>query len=594
MNPKGAESLKAVEQEAFGGPEVKPYPKVPGTLKLDPVLSQLTRGFFPHEDGVDRHYALEQPPENISWSRIQTFSEVLLRRLDSVYVEALCERIETALFDAPGAIQNEPMQVTETALIDSLVTALVSDLLTTGFSQSFLRQHAQNLLPGADSSMSEHARLKAFLLELKQPKKSFTVVLVVQGNARALGEVLPSPEFKVTQNLEQLSLQLPEVERKKGRMRPSVELGRTNPHRAFVLKEVSAMDEVAAVREAYLLLDEALDLVWAERPDVRAEVIAAATKFFGVDGPLKIVSDDEAELRFRPTRLSAVSSSRQAPGFAARVRNATATHPRESNADAQSRSRRRIAGALRASRMAAGQPWLESSLTTLWTALEVLAHEQYGSGIIERVVRSTTPFIGSTKLRDLTDDLAAYLTWSGITSTPSFQKNFADVLSAPDGGPRPVALLSALANEKRMWSLVHMATPTPLLALRVHRFHCVIKDGKSAAERVLQTTQRVEWQLRRVYRMRNDVIHGAAFGAAGGRLLSHLQLYASSILGPITQLMSSKAGPATIEDAVAVVDGSFHVWLEWLRNLPPSPADLVSSDDRWQRMYQPPYNSLLS
>lgn len=591
----GAESLRAVEEEAFGGPEVSPYPKVPGTLKEDPVFQDLTKGFATDEAGVNRHYALGNPPENIHWSRTQTFAEVMLRRLNNSYIAVLCERVQAAVFgfdDAP--IAEGPMQASEALQIDALVTALLSDLLTTGFSRPFLRQHAQRIVL-RDAQDSERSRLHEFLQALRQPEKGYTVVLLVQGNAKALSERLPSPQFTVAQDLNQLSLRLrPELDSTERRRGQVSDFQRASPHRAFIVTEVVAMDDIAAVRVAYLGLEQARDLVWAESPEVSAIVTAAATKVSADDAVLAVASFDDAELRFRPTRRSAVASVRQPTGFAARVLAATAGTSHDRHSEAQMRSRRRIAGALRASRIASSQPWLESSLTTLWTALEVLAHEQYGGGIIERVVRSTTPFIGSTKLRDLTDDLAAYLTWSGITGTPSFQEKFGDVLSDHDGGPRPIALLAALTDKKRALQLCHIATPSPLLALRVHKFHSVVQDGKSAAQRVLQTTQRVEWQLRRVYRMRNDVIHGAAFGTAGGQLLSHLQLYTRSILEPITQLLSSPFGPRTIEDAVSLVDGSFHVWIEWMRHLAePTSTQLAASEERWVRMYQPPYSPLL-
>ena len=153
----------------------------------------------------------------------------------------------------------------------------------------------------------------------------------------------------------------------------------------------------------------------------------------------------------------------------------------------------------------------------------------------------------------------------------------------PQGALDRGALLVALADPARAARLDALVAPSPLLQHRVRGYHAVVRSGSAAAQRVTQTAKRVEWQLRRVYRLRNGIVHGAHFGGTGERLLEHLDSYVRAVLGPLSQVLAADNGIDTIEQAVAAIDAAFETWRQWAMTVKqPTVSDAA-------RLLQAPY-----
>jgi hypothetical protein len=365
----------------------------------------------------------------------------------------------------------------------------------------------------------------------------------------------------------------------------------------FVRVDVDARDHIAAAHQAYSLYQRTADLVWAESGEKipGAALVASQRRSDGNN----FVVHRAAEVRLTASTNRLIPGAHlQHRGFARRL--AAGTPAARSNSiprgeaptrtpDALSSSQavlpsrlvaaRRIADAVRAARIAAEQPYGETSLTTLWTALEVLAHREYHTGIIERVVRSITPILGSRKVRGMTDELGQYLAQYLMRDAPptrrnAFAERFPDLLTpeskadskAPLSLDGPM-LLGAVADRERSIAIGSFVADSPIILYRLMRFSDSVKTGADLVERVLGATRRVEWQLRRVYRLRNDITHVARFTGGDERLHEHLQLYVSSAVDTLAEVLTSDTGIETIEDAVAAIDGEFQQWLDRVREL---------------------------
>lgn len=366
----------------------------------------------------------------------------------------------------------------------------------------------------------------------------------------------------------------------------------TVPDLWYIRVDVDARDDTAAARQAHALYQRTADLVWAESGEKIPDTALVATHCSADQPEFSVQRSSEARLTPSANRLS-LGAHFQERGFAGQLSVDVPALLPDSSAHDASRDRftarsharltrravaaRRIADAVRAARIAADQPYGETSLTTLWTALEVLAHRNYHTGIIERVVRSITPILGSRKVRDLTNEVSHYLRQYLMRDVPPerqsrFIAQFPDLLApefvADPTGPLRLdgpMLLGALADQRRSIAIGRFAEDSPIIVYRLMRFSDSVQTGADLVERVLGATRRVEWQLRRVYRLRNDITHVARFTGGDERLHEHLQLYVSSAVDALATVLSADAGIETIEDAVAAIDGEFQQWIDRVR-----------------------------
>ena len=71
-------------------------------------------------------------------------------------------------------------------------------------------------------------------------------------------------------------------------------------------------------------------------------------------------------------------------------------------------------------------------------------------------------------------------------------------------------------HEQRRQSLLHLLTNNPLALHRVFKIHSDYRDTKCASRTISDHADRVAWQIHRVYRARNQLVHS-------GRLPSYLK-----------------------------------------------------------------------
>ena len=557
-------NIEAVEQEAFGS-ENAGSEKQLGTVQSDPVIHRLFGSVGEYRGALSSHFGFRNPPDTVVWRRADALTRVLVHRAAEQYLAALIAELEAEIFDSSTDLKERVIRV------DALVTALVAELLSIGYADSFLRVHRRTLDQKLGRERHERARFKQFCERLLAPPRDYEIILRVHASKKLWDRWPTASDISVShacrlQRPPGLSPGFEEAIRKFERADPSIR---------FVRQRCSARDDHAASLSAFVDFELAIDLIQAELPELSTQIQDIATATTGEPSTLKVLPAARAQLEFRPLRLSSRDRARTVTGFAEGVRNARSDDT----------SKRRIAGAIRYYRISAQEQWAESSFTNVWTSLEALAHEDYDAAIIDRVVRSITPIVASQKMRDLTDDLASYLEKVAVVESGAFTAQFSGALNS-SGRIDPVLLLGAMADAVQADALAALVAEHPLVQRRVLEYSAIVQTGGSIVERVNRTARRVEWQLRRIYRQRNDIVHGASHANASERLLGHLQLYALNSISTIAGLLAANNGISTIEDAVATIDLSFHRWCLVTRRLGKlavlGPAD-------WQRCYEPPY-----
>jgi hypothetical protein len=169
----------------------------------------------------------------------------------------------------------------------------------------------------------------------------------------------------------------------------------------------------------------------------------------------------------------------------------------------------------------------EARLVNLWVALEALCQGGAGS-IIERVCTRVAPCVSVDNVRKTLISLALYLRFYWPASGE--QKAFVRLFPAlSDGRLEPDELLEVLLlpeNDAKIAELCRLCARHPLILHRLFRIKTLLLNEPAAiAESLKIARQNVEWQLKRIYRIRNMIVHSGRGAAVLPQLAQHLHSY---------------------------------------------------------------------
>jgi hypothetical protein len=176
----------------------------------------------------------------------------------------------------------------------------------------------------------------------------------------------------------------------------------------------------------------------------------------------------------------------------------------------------------------------EARFVNLWVALESLCQGGPGS-IISRVCARISPCVSISNVKKTITSLAMYIRhmWGG---------NHAQFLAIfPNSNPtllKQEDLLRVLLLQPGTPDLVQLfalASHHPLICNRLYRVKTGIFDSpKSVANNLRYTRRNVEWQLKRIYRVRNEIVHkGSSSPRILRQLTQHLHTYLVTTLQAI-------------------------------------------------------------
>ena len=168
----------------------------------------------------------------------------------------------------------------------------------------------------------------------------------------------------------------------------------------------------------------------------------------------------------------------------------------------------------------------EARLVNLWIALEALCQGGDGS-IIERVTTRIAPCVSVDNVRKTIVSLALYLRFLWNESDKAdflalFPKSTEERLEPED----LVALLLLPRDDPKITRLCELCARHPLILHRLFRTKMMILDRPaSIADNLEYTKQNVDWQLKRIYRARNAIVHTGRGSSLLPQLTQHLHCY---------------------------------------------------------------------
>lgn len=137
---------------------------------------------------------------------------------------------------------------------------------------------------------------------------------------------------------------------------------------------------------------------------------------------------------------------------------------------------------------------------TFWTALETLFANYSSSGIRDNVINSVLPIIQKTYLLKVLRGLYAQLE-EAVPSADLVKHKIVDFVSFVE------FFAMHEQDSEEMKSIYILLTHNPLLRSRLYNMRKSLSTGKGISAYLETHKQRIEWQLKRLYRIRNIATH---------------------------------------------------------------------------------------
>lgn len=182
----------------------------------------------------------------------------------------------------------------------------------------------------------------------------------------------------------------------------------------------------------------------------------------------------------------------------------------------------------------------QNQLLNLWISLETLAPSRPGKNKIDDVIAAVTPPIGLAYVRRLFERASFdLLRWNRREVTRALQAVGEANSSIPQ---RVLLLLTHSSTEALLEQLFEKMGDFELLRYRCFRLRLEFKDQQSAIRKIESHQRRVTWQLRRIYRARNLVVHQGTSPAWLRSVIETAHEYFDQALGSANDFSCGSSG----------------------------------------------------
>lgn len=206
----------------------------------------------------------------------------------------------------------------------------------------------------------------------------------------------------------------------------------------------------------------------------------------------------------------------------------------------------------------------DNQLLNLWVALETIVPSKLGrtKAKINNIIDSVLPFLSITYLEALTTKLTHdFCLWS----RPKFHKAIGKIDGDSDR-ERLIKLLVLPEHIKLKNQLFEDLEQFYLLRNRAHYLATILSDPAKLISLFETHAQRVEWQIRRIYRTRNLIVHAGHTPSYINVLIKNIHDYLDIVINMIGRLASDGEKINTVDEAFKYIEISYFEYLHELKN----------------------------
>lgn len=121
---------------------------------------------------------------------------------------------------------------------------------------------------------------------------------------------------------------------------------------------------------------------------------------------------------------------------------------------------------------------------------------------------------------------------------------------------RVTEILCCDDREPERRQLYSLLSQHPLLVFRCFQTHQRLSSPKRYARTLANYAQRVEWQINRVYFMRNQIVHNSSSMPYLATLIENLHTYVDSLIECCLFAADASEGPVSLDSTLALIDHS--------------------------------------
>ena len=207
----------------------------------------------------------------------------------------------------------------------------------------------------------------------------------------------------------------------------------------------------------------------------------------------------------------------------------------------------------------------ENKLLNLWISLETICPSVRGASKIESVVRGVLPCIGLRYIDRLFASLTADLSaWNRKQAGAILDK--ANSIG-PSRKYQLLAICCLKSNEPALEELLSIFGDNHLLRNRVYSLHKSFSSKDMAVRALERHAQRVDWQLRRIYRARNSIVHLGEVPTFIAALVDSAHDYFDQVLSTVGEISCGPNGFTNFDTAFDYLGWEHETYMKRLDSL---------------------------
>lgn len=210
---------------------------------------------------------------------------------------------------------------------------------------------------------------------------------------------------------------------------------------------------------------------------------------------------------------------------------------------------------------------LENQLLNIWISLETLSPKDARRSISDSVVKGALPFLGLMYFQNIIDRLLFDIVqWNRHELTRALK-----AVSAPKEYSIQEKLLFLISNPSHETALAELFSKMDkfeLLRFRTYQLHMIFSDKQKMVAFLNSHQIKVEWQLRRIYRTRNRIVHSGNTPAFTNRLIENAHTYFDQIFNSCCEFSCGINGLYTLDECFDFAKWKFEEYQQHLNKMP--------------------------
>lgn len=206
---------------------------------------------------------------------------------------------------------------------------------------------------------------------------------------------------------------------------------------------------------------------------------------------------------------------------------------------------------------------IENQMINLWIALESIIPskpEEREISNIEHIINSITPFLSLGYI----DRLMAKFTRDASNWNSHLLRKTLKPIKGDGIAIKMAALMALPEHQGAATTFTNEFRDFHLLADRYQYFSKIFASPKAAHDALLTHNQRVAWQIRRIYRARNLIVHSGKTPSYTEILIENTHDYLDIIMGGLMKLAVRPKQISSIEQGFKYIDLSYQSLMKWL------------------------------